>query len=83
MNRWHRELPLMETRLRFEKDIHSWGSSGRPYEECHCYEKRGLFRKDRPLSHRKSPRYFRLIPQYEARRKVKAMRRLPVEIEED
>ena len=46
MNRWHRELPLMQNRWRVEKHFHkSWGEK---IEECHCFHM-GTHRKCRPL----------------------------------
>ena len=70
MKRWQADLSVMQRRLRFERIVHSW--SGQPYEECHCYEKRGLFRKHRPLD--TSLRFFRRIRQHEAHKRIKALR---------
>ena len=77
MKRWHNEEALMNRRLRLERMVHSrWGSS---YEDCHCYGRRGLFRKRRPLDI--SLVWFRRHLQHEARQRVKRWRREPVEVD--
>ena len=47
MKRFHKEITLMNTRLRLERWFHE--RFGESYEECHCYKKKGLFRKNHPL----------------------------------
>ena len=75
MWRWHRDLPIMRRRLRLEKAIHA-GNHER-YEDCHCYEKHGQYRKSHPLA-TNSLRAWRLAGQWEARRTNKKQRRAPV-----
>ena len=76
MRRWHQDWHVMARHIRIEKWAHD--SQGERYEDCHCFDKPGLFRKTKPLATSSLPRYFRKIAQHEARRRVKALRRWPV-----
>ena len=46
--------------------------SAQPYESCQCFEKRGMFRKRRPLD--SSLRFVRAIKQHEKRKTTKERR---------
>lgn len=46
MRQWHDDLPVMKRREREERQLHS--ALRRPYEECECFGKLGLWRKRHP-----------------------------------
>ena len=77
MRRWHEEAHIMRRRLKMEKWVHE--SSGTSYEDCHCYEKPGLFRKHRPLD--LGIVVWRKLEQIEQKLSNKRIRRMPIEVE--
>ena len=80
MRRWHRDEAVMRRRLNLEKAIHA-GRHER-YEDCHCYERRGWYRKSRPLAN-DSLRAWRKIAQWVAHNQNKRVRRQPIHIERE
>ena len=70
----------MNRRLKLEKWVH--GRIGTSYEDCHCYEKLGLFRKNTPLGRCGNQRCVVCYwDRYDARRENKRMRRQSILIE--
>lgn len=76
MRRWHEDLPVMRRRLNLEKMLHA--SFNERYEDCHCYEKRGWYRKRRPLGNQRK-HWILKIGQWEKKQRNKRQRRMRVE----